>query len=109
MGLTKSENFSVTQNDLAELFKALGHPARVAILEHLIQSNTCITGDIVEHLPLSQATVSQHLKALKNTGLIKGTIEGTSVCYCIDEVAWAEAKSKLGGFFDQFDPHSTCC
>src|SRR3546814_16296012 len=84
MGLTKSEIFSAEQNRLAQLLKALAHPARIAILQHLIKINTCICGDLVEELGLAQATISQHLKELKNAGLIQGTIEGVSVCYCIN-------------------------
>jgi len=67
------------------LAKALGHPARVAIIEYLMNVDSCICGDIVNELPLAQPTVSQHLKELKNSGLIKGNIEGNSICYCIDE------------------------
>ncbi len=85
MGTTKTEHFTGRQNEIALLAKALGHPARIAILEYLAQSTQCVCGDIVDHLPLAQPTVSQHLKELKNAGLIKGTIEGTSVCYCMDE------------------------
>ncbi len=87
MGTTKSENFSDRQNELASLAKALGHPARIAILEYLVRVETCICGDIVNELPLAQPTVSQHLKELKTAGLIKGTIEGTAICYCVDEKA----------------------
>ncbi len=98
MGTTKKEEFTVRQNRLAELAKAIGHPARIAILEYLSKSNSCMCGDIVEELPLSQSTVSQHLRELKNVGLIKGEIEGTSVCYCIDEKGWNEVQSMLGNF-----------
>jgi ArsR family transcriptional regulator len=87
MGLTKTELFTAEQNKLAAMAKALGHPARVAILEYLLKVNECICGDIVNELPLAQPTVSQHLKELKNAGLIKGNIEGTAICYCIDEAA----------------------
>ena len=85
MGATKTAHFTNKQNNIATLAKALGHPARIAILEYLLKVNTCICGDIVNELPLAQPTVSQHLKELKNAGLIKGEIEGNSVCYCIDE------------------------
>ncbi|MBI2430040.1 MAG: winged helix-turn-helix transcriptional regulator [Ignavibacteriales bacterium] len=98
MGLSKKEEFTVKQNRLAEVTKALAHPARIAIVEYLSKSNACMCGDIVEVLPLSQSTVSQHLRELKNAGLIKGNIEGTSVCYCIDEKGWTEAKEMLGQF-----------
>ena len=86
MGASKKDFFSETQNELATLFKALSHPARVAIIEYLLKVDTCICGDIVNELPLAQPTVSQHLKELKNAGIIKGSIEGTSICYCINEV-----------------------
>lgn len=85
MGATKTEHFTDRQNQIAIIAKALGHPARIAIIEHLMKVNECVCGDIVNELPLAQATVSQHLKELKNAGIIKGNIEGNSVCYCIDE------------------------
>jgi ArsR family transcriptional regulator len=85
MGATKTEHFTEKQNLIASIAKALGHPARIAIIEYLMKVNECICGDIVNELPLAQPTVSQHLKELKNAGLIKGNIEGTSICYCIDE------------------------
>ena len=98
MGLTKTEIFTEKQNKLALMMKALGHPARIAILQHLIKSQECICGHLVEELGLAQATISQHLKELKNVGLIKGTIEGTSVCYCIDAKVWNQCKSVLEAF-----------
>ena len=85
MGATKTDHFTESQNQIAVIAKALGHPARIAIIEYLLKVNTCITGDIVNELPLAQPTVSQHLKELKNAGLIQGSIEGNLVCYCIDE------------------------
>ncbi len=85
MGATKTDHFTDRQNQIANIAKALGHPARIAIIELLMKVNECICGDIVNELPLAQPTVSQHLKELKNAGLIKGNIEGTSICYCIDE------------------------
>ena len=84
MGASKSEFFSEKQNELATLFKALSHPARIAIIEYLLKVDKCICGDIVSELPLSQPTISQHLKELKNVGIIKGTIEGTAICYCLN-------------------------
>ncbi|RNI31620.1 ArsR/SmtB family transcription factor [Rufibacter latericius] len=92
MGVTKTENFTAEQNLVAGYAKALAHPARIAILQHLLQKQTCVCGDLVDELPLAQATVSQHLKELKSVGLIKGTVEGTSVCYCIDQNKWAEVR-----------------
>ncbi len=85
MGATKTEHFTEQQNKMANIAKALGHPARIAIIEYLLKVNECICGDIVNELPLAQPTVSQHLKELKNAGIIKGNIEGNSICYCIDE------------------------
>ena len=96
MGASKTEHFTNKQNDIATLAKALGHPARIAILEYLTTVDTCICGDIVNELPLAQPTVSQHLKELKNAGLIKGSIEGTAICYCIDE----SVLKKLQLYFD---------
>lgn len=84
MGASKSDFFAEKQNELANLFKAIAHPARVAIIEYLLSVDTCICGDIVNELPLAQPTISQHLKELKNANIIKGTIEGTSICYCIN-------------------------
>jgi ArsR family transcriptional regulator, arsenate/arsenite/antimonite-responsive transcriptional repressor len=84
MGASKSDSFSENQNELGMLFKALAHPARVAIIEYLLSVDTCICSDIVNVLPLAQPTVSQHLKELKNAGIIKGSVEGTSICYCIN-------------------------
>lgn len=85
MGATKTDHFTDKQNSIATLAKALGHPARVAILDYLLKVDTCICGDIVNELPLAQPTVSQHLKELKNAGLIKGEVEGNRICYCIDQ------------------------
>ncbi len=99
MGRSKKQVFSTDQNRLADLAKALGHPARIAILEFLAQSDACMCGDIVEKLPLSQSTVSQHLRELKNAGLIKGDVEGARVCYCIDNKALEKARKLLDRFF----------
>lgn len=85
MGATKTEHFTDQQNQIATIAKALGHPARIAIIEYLMKVNECICGDIVNELPLAQPTVSQHLKELKNAGIIKGNISGNAICYCIDE------------------------
>jgi DNA-binding transcriptional ArsR family regulator len=108
MGLTKTQNFTEEQNKLAIYCKALGHPARVAILQVLIQKNACICGDIVDELPLAQPTVSQHLKELKNAGIIKGEIEGTSICYCINETVWQEVADIFSVFFKSYNS-SSCC
>ena len=108
MGLTKTESFTSEQNQLAGLFKALAHPARIAILQVLISKNACICGDIVDELPLAQATVSQHLKELKNAGLIKGEIEGTSMCYCINEQTWNQVKQLVDQFFTVYTQKNCC-
>ncbi|MBK6523819.1 MAG: winged helix-turn-helix transcriptional regulator [Sphingobacteriaceae bacterium] len=109
MGSTKSEEFSVKDNKIARYAKALGHPARIAILRLLIKRDSCICGDIVDELPLSQSTVSQHLKELKEAGLIKGDIDGAKICYCIDENEWAEAKNYLFTFFNSLTQKTKCC
>jgi DNA-binding transcriptional ArsR family regulator len=108
MGLTKTEEFTKAQNELALVTKALGHPARIAILQFLMGKKSCVCGDIVEELPLSQSTVSQHLKELKKVGLIKGDIEGPSICYCIDEKVWNKAKKTLDELFAAYQG-SNCC
>lgn len=109
MGLTKSEIFTEEQNKLANMLKAMAHPARIAILQQIIKSNTCICGDLVEELGLAQPTISQHLKELKTAGLIQGTIEGVSVCYCINPVVWNELKDNLSGFFAAYEIKKPCC
>lgn len=108
MGLTKTENFTARQNELAGIAKALGHPARIAIIEHLLKVNSCICGDIVEEIPLAQATISRHLKELKAVGIIKGTIEGTSVNYCIDAQKWREIQARFNGLFDTYVADQNC-
>src|SRR5437868_15383820 len=109
MGLTKAEIFTDKQNKLATMMKALAHPARIAIIQYLIKSQACICGDLVEELGLAQATISQHLKELKAVGLIKGTVEGTSVCYCVDEKVWAQYRSAFESFFSIDATKSGCC
>lgn len=108
MGLTKTEIFNDRQNRLASMLKAIAHPARIAIIQHLVKAEACICGDLVEELGLAQATISQHLKELKNAGLIQGTIEGTSVCYCIDPKVWKQYKAALEGFFSA-EISNSCC
>lgn len=109
MGLTKSEIFSEEQNQLAQLLKAMAHPARIAILQQLMKSETCICGDLVDELGLAQATISQHLKELKNAGLIQGTIEGASVCYCINPETWKKLEKETSSFFANFQVAKNCC
>lgn len=109
MGLTKTEIFTDQQNRLAVMLKAMAHPARIAILEQIIKSNACICGDLVNDLGLAQPTISQHLKELKNAGLIQGTIEGVSVCYCINPTIWNELQQNLSGFFGTYTLKNSCC
>jgi DNA-binding transcriptional ArsR family regulator len=110
MGLTKSEIFTDTQNRIAGFAKALGHPARVAILQQLFKTDSCICGDLVEEIGLAQPTISQHLRELKTVGLIQGSIEGTRVCYCIDKENWTHMKEILVTFLDQVIPaQEGCC
>ncbi len=106
MGLSKTKSFSSRENRIADFAKALAHPARVAILEFLARQDACMCGDIVEHLPLSQSTVSQHLAELKRVGLVKGEIEGPRVCYCIDREVWDEARESLAQFLSDV---KKCC
>jgi predicted transcriptional regulator len=106
MGLTKTTLFNEEQNELASLAKVLGHPARIAILQHVLNSKACINSDLVNELGLAQATISQHLKDLKQLGLIQGTIEGTSMNYCINPERWSVVTELFMGFFNQ---HSSCC
>ena len=104
----KTEKFSAAVTQMAQIAKALGHPARIAILNLLVERKACICGDIVDVLPLSQATVSQHLKELKRVGLIKGTIDGPRVCYCIDEAQWAAASEHFQAFFAEATCEDSC-
>lgn len=108
MGITKSEIFTAKQNKLANLLKALAHPARIAIIQQLIKSKHCICGEFVEESGLAQATISQHLKELKSIGIIKGCVEGTSVSYCIDEKVWQQVKKEFEGFFISYEVKAAC-
>ncbi len=109
MGTAKTEIFSAHQNEIARFAKAFGHPARVAIVQHLFKTNSCICGDLVLEIGLAQATISQHLKELKSLGLIQGTIEGTKVCYCIDAKHWAKMKTIISEFIEQDLNINHCC
>lgn len=109
MGATKSYEFTAKENRLAKYAKALAHPARIAILKLLATKRTCICGDIVDELPLSQSTVSQHLKELKEAGLIKGEIEGVRICYCIDEKEWNVARVYIDQLFELYKRDGECC
>ena len=110
MGITKSEIYTDEQNRIAALAKVLGHPARIAILQQLFKSKTCICGDLVEEIGLAQPTISQHLKELKYAGLIKGNVEGNRICYCINSDNWVDLKKTLFAFLDQdICFNSECC
>ena len=112
MGASKSNLFSVDQNELAEFAKVLGHPARIAILQLLSEKDSCINGTIVNEIGLAQATISQHLKALKEIGIIKGTIEGVSICYCIDHHKFKSLKQQFDALFNTLQHPSLaqdCC
>lgn len=110
MGLTKSEMFTDTQNAIALFAKAFAHPARVAILQQLFKMDTCYCGNLVDDIGLAQPTISQHLKELRTLGLIKGNVEGTSVCYCIDKDNWERMKAMMTHFFDQnIQTSEDCC
>ena len=110
MGLAKTEMFSDQQNEIALYAKVFGHPARVSIIQHLFKIDFCVCGDLVNEIGLAQPTISQHLKELKNLGLIKGNIEGTSVCYCIDTENWSKMKEIMFQFLNQeISNKEDCC
>lgn len=109
MGVTKSALFNKRQNKIANLAMAFDHPARVAIIEYLLRNETCICNDLVNELPLSQSTITQHLKELKRIGMIKGEIEGPKVNYCIDEKVWEEAKDIFVNLFTRYVSKKDCC
>lgn len=109
MGITKTDMYTDGQNKLASLLKVLGHPARIAILQHIINQKTCICNDLVEELGLAQATISQHLKELKGIGIIQGSIDGKSVCYCIEEKLWKQFQEQFNEFFNQNVEVKKCC
>ena len=109
MGASKTELFTKKQNELAAMAKAIAHPARIAILQKLVKANACVCGDLVDELGLAQATISQHLKELKQAGLIQGNIEGTSICYCIDPKVWEQYRELFVSFFKELPPITKCC
>jgi DNA-binding transcriptional ArsR family regulator len=109
VGISKTEEFTVKQNIIARYAKAFAHPARVAIIELLIKKQSCICGDIVDDIPLSQSTVSQHLKELKEAGLIKGTVDGVKTCYCINEKEWNAAKNYFSLLLNSHISNNDCC
>lgn len=106
MGASKSSLFTSEQNQMAALAKALAHPARIAILEHLMKNGSCVCGDIVDKLPLSQSTISQHLKAMQEAGIIRGNVDGVYRCYCLDSQCCATLRDKFIGFFSRL---TNCC
>ena len=110
MGLTKTEMFTDLQNEISLFAKVLGHPARIAILQHLFKIDSCVCGNLVNEIGLAQPTISQHLKELKQLGLIQGNIEGTSVCYCINMENWAKMKEIMFQFLNQdISKNEDCC
>ncbi|OOG72811.1 helix-turn-helix transcriptional regulator [Algoriphagus sp. A40] len=112
MGITKTDLFTAEQNELAQLAKAFAHPARIAILQYLVKSKSCINGTLVQELGLAQATISQHLRELKDLGLIKGSIEGASISYCINSQKWDQVQGLFNGLFDQVNnscSSDSCC
>lgn len=109
MGASKAQLFTASQNEMANIARALAHPARIAILEHLLKVNACIGGEIVEEMPLAQPTISRHLKELKAVGLIQGTISGNAVSYCINSERWKEVQQMLAIFFNADPSRQSCC
>ena len=108
MGVTKSTLFSPEVNQMADYARVLGHPARLAIIEHLIKQDACICNDLSEKLGLAQSTTSQHLAELKRVGLIQGSIEGSKMCYCINVHTWTEVAQMFAELFRK-DPMANCC
>lgn len=109
MGVTKKNLFTEVQNDIAKAAKAFAHPARVAIIDYLLKTNACVNGDLVHEFGLAQATISQHLRELKEIGIIQGTIEGASVSYCINPTRWEEIKTQFNEIFNRFTAPPSCC
>jgi len=109
MGVTKTEFYSTQQIEIARLAKVLGHPARIAIVQHVIQSQSCICGDLVEEIGLAQATISQHLRELKQAHILKGTVEGTSVCYCLNTDTWSKVADLFSTLFAASSADQRCC
>ena len=110
--MTKVELFSIDLQESAAFFKALGHPARLAILKYLAETKVCISGDISNELPLSRTTVNQHLKELKELGLIVGEIEGVKVNYCLNTKKIESVRNILQAFLEDINNNldtSQCC
>ena len=110
MGATRTDLYSAKDLEIATLAKVLGHPARIAIVRHLLRCKSCITGDLTEAVGLAQPTVSQHLKELRAVGLLRGTVTGSSVNYCIDPIRWAQMTQLMGDLFaDGPALQAPCC
>lgn len=109
MGITKTEGFTLATNEMANILKAIGHPARLSIILYLAKQNSCICNDIVLELPLSQPTISRHLSELKQVGLIKGTIEGKNVCYCINNETWLKVVNQINNISSEINNTNQCC
>ncbi len=109
MGVTRTDLFTEEQNQLASLARVLAHPARIAIVQHLVNANACINSDLVQELGLAQATISQHLRELKEVGIIQGTIEGVSVSYCINPEIWNQVKAAFNQLFNSYIDKQNCC
>ena len=105
MAVSKKEEFTQEEIWLADISKALSHPARIKILKVLNEMDSCMVGSLVDKLPLAQATVSQHLKELKNVGLVEGEIDGPKICYCVNNKALTKAKNELDKLFKKIG----CC
>ncbi|WP_027377322.1 ArsR/SmtB family transcription factor [Kaistella palustris] len=108
MGITKSQHFTQEQNEMATLLKALAHPARLAIIEYLLSVDTCICNDIVAEIPLSQATISQHLKELKSARIIQGNVEGKAICYCINPETFKKMEYFIDQIFYKIEKQNCC-
>jgi DNA-binding transcriptional ArsR family regulator len=109
MGITKTDGFNKKTNDMADTLKALGHPARLSIMVYLAEQNSCVCNDIVDKLPLAQPTISRHLSELKKVGLIKGTIEGKNICYCIDDKKWLKVVEQINSISTAINNKDNCC
>jgi predicted transcriptional regulator len=109
MGMSKTENYSTKELAISAYAKALAHPARIAIIHYLLNKKQCVCGDIVEELPIAQATVSQHLKELKKIGLIKGTLSGPKTCYCINMDVWQNVEKEFTSLFKAIEKHKIKC
>lgn len=109
MGITKTDDYTKKQIEMANTLKALAHPARIAIIDYLQKVNSCICGDIVNELPLAQPTISQHLKELKNANIIQGTIEGKSICYCLNLKTMNKIESYINQITQKLITKNNCC